>query len=249
MPLLLWLSRKLSARRQAPGAAASGARTAVAPVRPSLAGAVPARAAARPEAAAPVNRKTERLERRELLYDVVRQSMTSAGVLSASYKFKVLSLDPGGRQYLIMMELANHMAGEPGRMMQVESLIAQTARTRHDLVVTAVYWRVNDQVGAVLPPPPPKVPAPARGAGRAPAVAVAGAAARAPRIDPMYLDEAVVLKQLVPGGSQASALTGSGQVVVSWPDTVTIADFEDTERVAREERKSPLSGTQYGDLS
>ena len=247
MSLLLWLSRKLSARRQAPGAVASGAQAAVASGQPSAAGAVPARATARPDAAAPVNRKTERLERRELLYDVVRQSMTRAGVLSASYKFKVLSLDPRGRQYLIMMELANHMAGETGRMMEIESLIAQTARTRHDLAVTAVYWRVNEQVGAALSRP--QVPMSTQGTGRLPAPAVAGAAARAPRIDPMYLDEAVVLRQLVPGGTQAAALTGSGQVVGSWPDTVTIADFEDTERVAREERKSPLSGTQYGDLS
>ena len=247
MSLLLWLSRKLSARRQAPGVAASGAQAATAAVQASAAGAAPARATARPDAAAPVNRKTERLERRELLYDVVRQSMTRAGVLSASYKFKVLSLDPRGRQYLIMMELANHMAGETGRMMEIESLIGQTARARHDLVVTAVYWRVNEHAGAALSRP--QLPASAQGAGRVPAPAVAGASAGAPRIDPMYLDEAVVLKQLVPGGSQAAALTGSGQVVVSWPDTVTIADFEDTERVAREVRKSPLSGTQYGDLS
>ncbi|MBP7573686.1 MAG: hypothetical protein KA777_06885, partial [Rhodoferax sp.] len=53
------------------------------------------------------SRKTERLERRELLYNVVRECMMRAGVLSASYKFKVLSLDPRGRQYLIMMDLAN----------------------------------------------------------------------------------------------------------------------------------------------
>ena len=37
----------------------------------------------------PSIRKTERHERLELLYPVVRESMTQAGVLSSSYKFKV----------------------------------------------------------------------------------------------------------------------------------------------------------------
>ena len=43
------------------------------------------------------NRKTERMERRELVYGTVRDSMTRAGVLATSYKFKVLSLDAAGQ--------------------------------------------------------------------------------------------------------------------------------------------------------
>ena len=61
------------------------------------------RAAGNPPGAA--NRKHERLERRELLYAVVREAMIQGRVLSSSYKFKVLSLDARGRQYL-MMDLA-----------------------------------------------------------------------------------------------------------------------------------------------
>ena len=49
-------------------------------------------------AGVPGNRKQERLERRELLYAVVREAMVRASVLSSTYKFKVLSLDPRGRQ-------------------------------------------------------------------------------------------------------------------------------------------------------
>ena len=70
------------------------------------------------------NRKNERLERRELLYAVVRDSMIRAGVLAASYKFKVLSLDAHGRQYLIMMDLANQSAGDTGRLADIEAMIA-----------------------------------------------------------------------------------------------------------------------------
>ena len=50
-------------------------------------------------------RKSVRLGQRELLYRAVRDVMIRAGVLVASYRFKVLSLDAQGRQYLIMMDL------------------------------------------------------------------------------------------------------------------------------------------------
>jgi hypothetical protein len=96
------------------------------------------------------NRKSERLERREMLYSVVREAMIKAGVLSSSYKFKVLSLDSRGRQYLIMMDLARQYAGETSRLAEIEGLIAQHAKHRHDILVTAVYWRVNEHVTAGL---------------------------------------------------------------------------------------------------
>lgn len=94
------------------------------------------------------NRKNERLERRELLYAVVREAMIRMGVLSSSYKFKVLSLDSRGRQYLIMMDLARQYMGDPVRLAEVETAIAQNAKSRHDILVTAVYWRVNEHVTA-----------------------------------------------------------------------------------------------------
>ncbi len=102
-----------------------------------------------PEHAA--NRKNERMERRELLYTVVRVAMVRAGVLSASYKFKVLSLDQRGRQFLVMMDLAREYGGETARLSEIEALIAQTAKTRYDILVTAVYWRINDHVAVGLP--------------------------------------------------------------------------------------------------
>lgn len=97
------------------------------------------------------NRTNERLERRELLYIVVRDAMVRAGVLSASYKFKVLSLDQRGRQFLIMMDLAREYGGETARLSEIEALIAQTAKTRYEIAVSAVYWRINDHVAVGLP--------------------------------------------------------------------------------------------------
>ena len=104
-----------------------------------------------PAASRAANRKNERIERRELLYTVVRDAMVRAGVLSASYKFKVLSLDQQGRQFLVMIDLAREYGGETARLSEIEALIAQTAKTRYDILVTAVYWRINDHVAVGLP--------------------------------------------------------------------------------------------------
>lgn len=95
--------------------------------------------------------RNERMERREALYMVVRDAMVRAGVLSASYKFKVLALDQRGQQFLVMMDLAREYGSEAVRLSEIESLIAQTAKTRHEITVTAVYWRINDQIATHIP--------------------------------------------------------------------------------------------------
>jgi hypothetical protein len=130
MSLMSWLSSK---KRNASEPAQAGSQR-----KPARAGGNPASASAR--------RKGERAARRELLYTVVREAMVRAGVLSASYKFKVLSLDTEGRQFLIMMDLAQSTGRDAGNLSEIEALIAQSAKARHNLLVTAVYWRINDHV-------------------------------------------------------------------------------------------------------
>ncbi|CAN7634929.1 hypothetical protein LJR129_004889 [Acidovorax sp. LjRoot129] len=151
MSLFSWFSRKPAPPKPRPmaeqpsGLLNADATVPLAPGRPGrpMADALP------PEHAA--NRKNERMERRELLYTVVRDAMVRAGVLSASYKFKVLSLDQRGRQFLVMMDLAREYGGETVRLSEIEALIAQTAKTRYDILVTAVYWRINDHVAVGIP--------------------------------------------------------------------------------------------------
>lgn len=97
-------------------------------------------------------RRNERVERRELLYGVVRECMNAAGVLSASYKFKVLSLDSSGRKYLVMMDVPRAYLADPAQFSGIEGAIARSAKERYSLLVTAVYWRVNELVSTSAAP-------------------------------------------------------------------------------------------------
>ena len=144
-----------------------------------------------------VNRKNERMERRELLYTVVRDAMVRAGVLLASYKFKVLSLDQRGRQFLVMIDLAREFGGETARLSEIEALIAQTAKARYDILVTAVYWRINDHVAVGLPqkgsaPVGASLQPPARAAHAVPAVPgrAAQASVARPAVSPAPVPQA-----------------------------------------------------------
>lgn len=191
MSLFSWLMRKPAPvlRRGAEPSSPLNANAAASQVQgrggKSLVGSVS------PEHAA--SRKHERTERRELLYTVVRDAMVRAGVLSASYKFKVLALDPRGLQFLVMVDLAREYGGETVRLSEIEALIVQSAKTRYDIAVSAVYWRINDHLGmgmspkgggpqgAGLPPAHPLQPAavaPLAPAGMARAPVVGAAPAR-----------------------------------------------------------------------
>jgi hypothetical protein len=74
----------------------------------------------------------------------------------ASYRFKVLSLDAQGRQYLIMMDLLKVEMGDMKRLGEIESMIVQVAKVRHDLVVTGVYWRNELHKTTVVAPQTPR---------------------------------------------------------------------------------------------
>jgi hypothetical protein len=119
-------------------------------------------AAAQPAATASAQRleqrRTERNAKRELLFQVVRESMVRVGVLSSAFKFKVLSLDQRGRSFLVMIELSSEFSGEVEKLAEIETMIAQTAKHRFEIVVQAVYWRYFNaslqHAGAVSAPAP-----------------------------------------------------------------------------------------------
>ena len=79
-----------------------------------------------------------------LFRSVVRETMTRLGLITNSYKYKVLSLDPQGRQYLIMIDLKQEVQSQFRLIAQIESLLTQEAKARHDITVTGIYWRFNE---------------------------------------------------------------------------------------------------------
>src|SRR5450830_1025943 len=88
--------------------------------------------------------KAQRQARRESLYAVIREALLRSEVLASRYKFKVLSLDSHGRQFLVMIDLLDATALPPQRFLAVEQLIVSHSTQQHGLFVKAVYWRAND---------------------------------------------------------------------------------------------------------
>jgi hypothetical protein len=78
--------------------------------------------------------------------------MVRVGILSAGYKFKVLSLDSVGQRFVVMVDLAPAYAADAPQQRRIEALIAELARTRMDAGVHAVYWRVNGQLQSAASP-------------------------------------------------------------------------------------------------
>lgn len=184
------------------------------------------------------HRRAERVERREQLYGVVRDAMTRAGVLSASYKFKVLSLDSRGGSYLIMTDLASQASIDAQRMAEIESLIAQNAKSRHEILVAAVYWRLSDHVTAGLSS---KSPMQAAATPQA-----AGANGQPEAVD---LTEMLAFKSAFAAVAVAAPLSASGEILISKRrNPAPQPQFENTAILDSEDR-APLGVTQYGELN
>lgn len=108
--------------------------------------------------------------RREMLYEAIKVTMQASGILSGSYKFRVVRNDKRGHQYSVMMDLStdfmHNREGQPDQLNAVGGLLAKNAQQRYGLVVSGVYWRVNEQMegfdrnrpGAAPAPPEPLTP-------------------------------------------------------------------------------------------
>ena len=223
---------------------------------------------ASPAAQAGIERSAnERTQRREHLYLAVRDAMVRSAVLSSGYKFKVLSLDPEGRQFLVMIDIAPGYGADTARQGQMEELLVRTARTRFHVEVSAVYWRLNtalagpDRPLVVTPsvamapePPPAPVQAPA------PAVAAPAPAPLAPSapepasedgadFEPIAPDEVEAFKQALRRSAPPPAPVAPPKVQPGRSEGGAAADgFVDTLIVDEEERASRLGATQYGEL-
>ena len=85
--------------------------------------------------------------RREMLFDSVKTTMESHGMLSGSYRFKVVRADKRGHSYVVMVDLStDFMDGEQGRpraLLALGASMAKNALGRYGVGVAAVYWRVD----------------------------------------------------------------------------------------------------------
>lgn len=177
MSYFSWLSKKPVPAREVfvqGGAAGNANRSAVLlSAAATPASMMPAAQAGTSRAAAPpgIERKVRRHARREQLYVAIRESMTRAGMLSATYRFKVLSLDQNGDQFLVMMDVAAELTTGPAKLSHTEEILIQTAKAGYGIIVTAVYWRFDIKpvskplavvvAESVVPPKPAALPAPA----------------------------------------------------------------------------------------
>ena len=156
-------------------------------------------------------------------------------------------MDSRGRQYLIMMDIDRRYVSETDRLAVIERLIAHNAKSRYDILITSVYWRVNETVTAGLSRPSAPAPlsanSPAAPAQRTPATP----AASKPRYEPLHADEVAAFKQALATAAPSPATVQKGELVRSGRrNPAPLPTFEDTQI---DDSGSPLSGTQYGDLN
>lgn len=193
--------------------------------------------------------KHQRHDRREQLYDVVRSVMLRSEVLASHYKFKVLSLDARGRQFLVMIDLLGEQVLPSERWLAVEQLIGMTAAQRHDLDVKGVYWRLMPAqvatAAAALRSTVAAQPVSAK-------VAEAGTVTAGARhgFDTIDNDEVMAFKRAIADAKPEEKLAAqSGRVVTSGPrKPAPQPGYEDTQLLEPDDASSPLSRTQFGGL-
>lgn len=198
-----------------------------------------------------VDRKVKRHARREQLYVAIRECMTRAGVLSASFKFKVLSLDQRGDQFLVMMDVAPALGSQTDKLSEIETLMISTAKSLFSIYVTSVYWRTDNRpvaasavnFGVSQPAALESQPMPFEAA--KPALKGTGAQ----RFEPIHDDEMAAFKQALTAASAHHPATpdGSGKSRSGLRSYTLITGFEDTE-MPESSAAPALSATQYGEL-
>lgn len=199
--------------------------------------------------------RLKRHARREQLYVAIREAMTRAGVLTASYKFKVLSLDQPGNEFLVMMDLAKGGDDLAAQIADIEALIVDNAKARFEITVPAVYWRVDD---GPADKPSRKLGEAAQKDALQGAAAVAAARAAlklgqpgSARYEPIEADEVAAFKQALQAASPQGAPVAAahGVKIRSGLRSYTLlTGFEETE-MPMSDAFPALSNTQYGDLA
>jgi len=233
------------------------------PVTPAPRQVVPQKTPAPAGSAVGAELKQLRQDRRDHLYSVVRDVMLRSEVLASHYKFKVLSLDTQGRQFLVMIDLLGEQSLLAGQLAGIEALISSTAAQRYALIVKSVYWRQAEPAGvaAAVPVVAPAV-APVHAATPSVAPATHAAAlhdvdaptprgrggAKSQGFDPIGADEVLAFKKAIAAGPATPAPAVGAASVSGLRNAAAMTGFEDTQLMEPDDPVSPLSGTQFGDL-
>lgn len=187
--------------------------------------------------------------RRELLFRAIRDAMTQAGVLSFRYKFKVLSQDRRGNSFVVLVDLTHVNGDGMASISEIEALIVQSAARRHDIAVSAVYWRCNElqalsrsaqtSGGAMPIAKPVSVPSPA--STPVASVHLAGK-------EPIHADEITAFQRALLGASALGSAANAQGATHSHAAASLSKDFEDTQTSEEAASFPALSSTQYGEL-
>jgi hypothetical protein len=162
-------------------------------------------------------------------------------------------LDGRGWQFLIMMDLANQLADDSTRWSEIETQIAQLAKQRHGISVTAVYWRLNEHLGVAVAEQqavPQTVAAPKEVVQLALVQEVAASAGRSgAALDPLQSELEAFKKSLASGARAADS--SKTRAVPPGRGSVGSEDdgFADTQIVLPERPGGALGQTQYGELN
>jgi hypothetical protein len=97
------------------------------------------------------------------------------------HKFKVLSLDRRGDQFMVRMDLSQELGGQTDRLVDMDVLVAQNAKSRHNIRVTSVYWRMSEMVSVGRPQPSQSRGKRAAAAAAGPALTPCSPALKTPR--------------------------------------------------------------------
>lgn len=233
-------------------------------------------AAAPSMSASQQQRRIERNARRDDLFLVVRESMVRAGVMSNTYKFKVLPLDQQGLGFLVMIDLAAEYGGETQKLNEVEALITRGGRNRHSIEVKGVYWRFYEPEkvrqeraatptgpaplfdlganlrasGAAQAPTARPVPAPVTPAPSNAHLQTMGITANMAAARATALaggpEQAAAKAALAAQAAQAAVPVTASMAAIH--NKLLLTGYESTEMVDPDEPAHVLSPTQYGDL-
>ena len=101
---------------------------------------------ARQEARAGSRDQDNGAAQQEKFYQVVRDSMVRAGVLSSGYKFKALPRDRMGTSFLVMIDLAPNYPHDSAQLRAIEAQMGHHARLVLGVEKVAVYWRLDESL-------------------------------------------------------------------------------------------------------